>query len=603
MLRKQGKSRLVVAALAAAVALGFGAMTWSSPTVEAAPQNITGGYLDWGVKASFRNYILFGPAAGSITLSQGALQNGDGTFRFPAVATGSYDSDTDTTTSSYSGKVFFTGHSGALEMEVTDIRVQITGTTGLLIADVVSRGLAPPGLPVAYPDVEFAALDLTSVPPNETGTSVSWTNMPSILTAAGVPAFADFYAEGTALDPVSPTLQLEPEPIGDLTWKISQHAWTSSSLSPSHATGAPAAKDVVNGFVWPTFDVINYDRITGATELSFDGSITLGNVMQGGYRIMFDNPRIIIDEDNDGEIHADVSYCVSAAACLNPWVGPALDVTLTTFIANPGGITDNGSHVSWTFTPEYSSVGNQFDQELIDTLDASLRGHFRATGGASDPNKPPAPISVQFDYVCPSAQNSDANFIENSPFVNDDGTMVRSDTAGNACDGDDDNDGLNDLIELGTPCASATGATNPDVRDSDGDRVLDGIECTMNFDPASALSKPTVAQCVTQSGAPIGMDTDGDKIRDYIEVCYYGTGPTVVDTDGDAGATGAKDGCEVASLNPDRIVNVADMGMLASAIGNPTFRIANVDINKDGAWNPADQGILAGFIAPAGQCP
>ena len=45
------------------------------------------------------------------------------------------------------------------------------------------------------------------------------------------------------------------------------------------------------------------------------------------------------------------------------------------------------------------------------------------------------------------------------------------------------------------------------------------------------------------------------------------------------------------------------MGMLATAISNPAFRIVNVDVNKDGVWNPADQGIVASFISPAGQCP
>jgi hypothetical protein len=30
---------------------------------------------------------------------------------------------------------------------------------------------------------------------------------------------------------------------------------------------------------------------------------------------------------------------------------------------------------------------------------------------------------------------------------------------------------------------------------------------------------------------------------------------------------------------------------------------ANVDINKDGLLNSIDQGIMASFIVPAGQCP
>ena len=32
--------------------------------------------------------------------------------------------------------------------------------------------------------------------------------------------------------------------------------------------------------------------------------------------------------------------------------------------------------------------------------------------------------------------------------------------------------------------------------------------------------------------------------------------------------------------------------MLASAIGNVVFRVVSVDVNKDGVWNPADQGLF-----------
>jgi hypothetical protein len=594
---KQGWLRAGLGILALAICAGLGGLG-PGARVEAAPRTITGGHLDWGVKASFRSYIQGPIANGSITLSEGATLNGNGTFRFPAVATGSYDEQTGTLTSTYSGKVFFTGHGGLLEMEVTDIRVLWNGVSGLLIADVVSKDLQS-GTPTAYPDVEFAELDLTGVSLSQVGAQFSWTNVPAVLTDDGVPAFANFYAAGTSLDALTPTLSLEE--IGELRWRISQHAFTSSSLSPSHATDSPATKvaDPDGYFSWLSYQVQYYDRITGATDITFDGSVTMGNVVQGGYRIMFDNPRIIIDEDNNGEIRADVSYCVSTAACLNPWIGPALDVTLTTFVTSPGSITDTGSTVSWTFTPEYTSVGNQFDQELIDALDVSLRGHFRNTGSGSDANKPPAPITVEFDYICPDLPGDDRNFINNSPFVTNDLTMIVSDTAGNACDGDDDNDNLRDIEELGVPCPSATAATNPASRDSDGDGVVDGAECAMGFDPASAASKPTAMQCQAHLGVTASTDTDGDKLRDHVEFCGYGSDPTLVDTDGD----GAKDGCEAASFNADRIVNVADMGMLATAIANPSFRLPNLDVNKDGMFNPADQGLVASFISPGGQCP
>lgn len=185
-----------------------------------------------------------------------------------------------------------------------------------------------------------------------------------------------------------------------LTWKISQHAWTSSSLSPSHSTGAPGVKDPVNGFVFPT-NTAYYDSLTGAMNVTFQGSATLGNVVQGGYRIMFANPRVYVDPLGNGTVSADLSYCVSTADCLNPWVGPLPSVNLTTFDLTLAMINHTGNHVEFTATPHWATVGNQFDQELIDALPASLRSHFRASGSASDANKPPAPIVVSFDYTIP----------------------------------------------------------------------------------------------------------------------------------------------------------------------------------------------------------
>ncbi len=203
-------------------------------------------------------------------------------------------------------------------------------------------------------------------------------------------------------------------------------------------------------------------------------------------------------------------------------------------------------------------------------------------------------------------ENNDRNFIDNSPpfsMAVDDGTLAMSDTTGDACDADDDNDGLIDTQEVYNPCEGLPppcvpspcygSGTYPHIADTDGDRFLDGVECNHGSSPATSGSRPPITVC-----GPEG-DADGDKISDRIEYCFYGTDRLVADSDGD----GTKDGCEAASFNIDTIINPGDMGMLASAIANPTFRTKNVDVNKDGAWNPADQGIVASLRVPFGQCP
>ncbi len=195
--------------------------------------------------------------------------------------------------------------------------------------------------------------------------------------------------------------------------------------------------------------------------------------------------------------------------------------------------------------------------------------------------------------------NTDRNYVDQSPPFSaavDDKSVANSDNAGDACDSDDDNDGLSDADEVaGTACTTVT--TNPLLGDTDGDRFLDGAECSLGTDPTASTSKPPVSAC----GAT--TDTDGDRLVARVEICFYGTDPTKSDTDGDRAVDGAKDGCEAASFNGDRIVNVADMGMLASAIVDVTKHHVNIDVNKDGVWNPADQGLVASFISPAGQCP
>ncbi len=149
------------------------------------------------------------------------------------------------------------------------------------------------------------------------------------------------------------------------------------------------------------------------------------------------------------------------------------------------------------------------------------------------------------------------------------------------------------------PCGSPT---NPLLRDTDGDRALDRAECSIGTNPNSAASSPSASQCAAQVGGSTTADTDGDRIRDYIEYCYYNSNAFNADSAGDKALDGAKDGCEATSFNPDRIINVADMGMLAAAISNPPLRHVNLDVNKDGVWNPADQGLVASFIG-GGQYP
>jgi hypothetical protein len=209
----------------------------------------------------------------------------------------------------------------------------------------------------------------------------------------------------------------------------------------------------------------------------------------------------------------------------------------------------------------------------------------------------------------PLQQNHDANMVDLSGSGKryNDATWPNSDQLGDACDPDADNDGLANAVEatLGPGganralCPAASGPTDPLQRDSDGDLVLDGAECALGTDPRDPASKPPLfpAGDSDRDGLtdafesalgtnPHNPDTDGDRVLDGVEFMNYGTDPLNKNTDGDA----CPDGKEVASVNADWTVNSTDMLEVARAFGlrsSPAY-VADMDLNKDGKVNSVD---------------
>lgn len=228
---------------------------------------------------------------------------------------------------------------------------------------------------------------------------------------------------------------------------------------------------------------------------------------------------------------------------------------------------------------------------------------------------PDADIDLVPDSVdnCPAdanfaQSNADANLIDTTPprpDGQDDRTRVHSDDTGDACDADDDNDGLADSVEIGgAPCASASAPTDPLLADSDGDRVADGAECTLGSDPASAASEPPfiVGPDADNDGVPdafdpddANADSDGDGVSDRVEFRGYGSDLGSANTDGDS----CGDRREMASVDSNLTVNSADLAIIASQFGTPGGH-ANMDIDKNGAIGASDLGLAA---VAFGSCP
>src|SRR5690606_21047322 len=118
MLSRLKRRRWRATAVAAAVGVAATVATVASPSA-AAPVAATGGSIEWGVKASFRNYVASPIAHGTITTAGGATQLSSGAFSFP-VNGGSHDADAGATDAASDGSVHFVGHGGILDVLISD---------------------------------------------------------------------------------------------------------------------------------------------------------------------------------------------------------------------------------------------------------------------------------------------------------------------------------------------------------------------------------------------------------------------------------------------------------------------------------------------------
>ncbi|MGW3628805.1 HtaA domain-containing protein [Streptomyces sp. NPDC005122] len=172
----------------------------ASPSESAATKGeIADGTLGWGVKQSFRAYVVDGAAQGTITASGGVTQaGGNGVFTFPD-ATGTYDTDAGTLTAGFQGAVNFKGHESGgtygLDLTLSDLTARLDGGTGELTADVDSLG-------EKSDDVVLADLRAASGVPAVKDDVITLDEVTATLTKAGAEAFGGFYPAGTELDPV-----------------------------------------------------------------------------------------------------------------------------------------------------------------------------------------------------------------------------------------------------------------------------------------------------------------------------------------------------------------------------------------------------------------
>jgi hypothetical protein len=191
----------------------------------------------------------------------------------------------------------------------------------------------------------------------------------------------------------------------------------------------------------------------------------------------------------------------------------------------------------------------------------------------------------------PDQTNSDGGRRPNGPNIPGDwASNPARDNLGDACDDDDDNDGLPDTQEFDDHCPYRL------VADSDEDTVLDGYEVANGYNPCNPASKPAWVG---------GPDSDGDGLLDGTERGGYNTCAFTDDTfpgwatcivpqesDGD----GCADTAEVLDINGDRYADSGDRGLLykrlAGNIAADPVSDGIFDLNKDGFIDSGDQGVM-----------
>lgn len=224
--------------LAAAVltAAALGATAFALPATAAGgpptdPVKITGGTLDWGVLASYRNYVT-GMAKGTITVADGAQQNADGTLRF-VEPTGAYEpANGHVVKAAFKGSVTFSspappaGH--GFEVKLSDIRID-TGTKKLT-ADVTKGGTTTQDVPMAT--VAFAGQAMNGLATTLTQEAADALGSPGYKDKPGDPLTAKLELEkkpdpepspdNTTKNPTPPADDVQKVLSGKLTWGVKE---------------------------------------------------------------------------------------------------------------------------------------------------------------------------------------------------------------------------------------------------------------------------------------------------------------------------------------------------------------------------------------------
>ncbi|MER7699521.1 HtaA domain-containing protein [Streptomyces sp. NPDC096095] len=227
----------------------------SSASETAAPVSgpVVDGTLDWGVKERFRSYVVGPIAHGKVETGEGAASAADG-YRFTE-ATGHLDAEKNTLNAAFTGKVRFLGHETkgeyALDLALSNLEVDIEGTSGTLLADVSSKDRKT-GKVSEFTGLAIGDLKVPSGALAAKGGIVHLKGVPATLTEGGSKAFAGMYEKGDELDALSIAVSLDEDarlPGGSTTGSGSSTGSTGGSAAGGSTTGGGTVGGSTGGSV------------------------------------------------------------------------------------------------------------------------------------------------------------------------------------------------------------------------------------------------------------------------------------------------------------------------------------------------------------------
>lgn len=303
-------------------------------TVSAIPTPVAAdGMLEWGVKKSFRSYVVGPISHGKITVQKPATQNSTKTvYKYPQATGGTWNGSTGTV--QYAGNVNFYGHDGAMNVDLANPVISVkSGTKAELVVKHKKKNIV------------LAAIDLGSAKRTALkGGAVNFAGAKATLSKAGAEEYfayegpegiGGFYQPGDALDPITFTIGKPTEtnivdpgpkdpvnpknptekPVGPVATGTGQAAgslrWGVSTAFANYVTGPIAKGDVTTSgvgnsegvYLFPQVDGGSWNAATQTGSVQYSGVVTFTG-HKGLLRESVSNPMIEVTSSTTGVIYS-----------------------------------------------------------------------------------------------------------------------------------------------------------------------------------------------------------------------------------------------------------------------------------------------------------